>query len=353
MYARNHWYAAGMSHELGDGLLARTILEEPVLMYRTSDGKVIALEDRCSHRNAPLSLGRRIGDVIQCPYHGLEFGGGGSCTKIPRLDRKPPASYTIRAYPTVERDRYVWLWPGDPALADPALIPDYSWQSQDGWTGTVWLRTIKAGYVFNIENLLDLSHLEYVHAATISTEKFNDAPVITEVHENHVDVFRTMEGVDSDDPEAARYTSGSAAPGGEKVDRQSHVRYIAPSAFWLHTTTYRSGCKDDPDAKINRFGGPNTPETASSHHHFMSTYRNYALDDESLTQLLVDMANTAYSEDIPLLLKQQDRVDAGTYKPIRALPIDKGVLAGIKILERLIERERVEGKDGPVVIAAE
>jgi phenylpropionate dioxygenase-like ring-hydroxylating dioxygenase large terminal subunit len=353
MYARNHWYAAGLSSELDAGMLARTILDEPIVMYRTAAGEVVALEDRCSHRNVPLSLGKRVGDSVQCPYHGLEFGRGGACTKIPRLDHKPPPTYAIRAYPAIERDQYVWLWPGDPAQADPALIPDYSWQSQEGWTGTVWLRTIQAGYVFNIENLLDLSHLEFVHASTISTDKFNEAEVVTEVHENHVDIFREMPGIDADDPEAARYGPDNGIPGGRKVDRLSHVRYIAPSAFWLHTKTRKSGCEDDPHAMMNRFGGPNTPETPSSHHHFMSTYRNYALDNHALTSHLVDMVNTAYSEDVVLMVKQQERVDAGIYKRVRALPVDKGVTAGIKILERMIERERDGASSSAPAIAAE
>jgi phenylpropionate dioxygenase-like ring-hydroxylating dioxygenase large terminal subunit len=340
MYARNHWYAAGVSSELDAGMLARTILDEPIVMYRTTDGQVVALEDRCSHRNVPLSLGKHVGDAVQCPYHGLEFGAGGACTKIPRVEGAPSPTFAIRAYPAVERDQYIWLWTGDPALADPALIPDYSWHSQEGWAGTVWLKTVKASYVFNNDNLLDLSHVEFVHPTTLATDRFANAVAATEVHEKHIDIFRTMLGFDPDDPEATRYAPDREFGGSYKVDSLSHVRFIAPSSFWLHHTLRRSGCEDDPNAKIDRFGGPNTPETASSYHHFMSVYRNYALDDQAMTAHLVNLVNTAFAEDEVMMVKQQERVDAGTYQPVKPFYVDKGALAGAKMLERLIERER-------------
>jgi phenylpropionate dioxygenase-like ring-hydroxylating dioxygenase large terminal subunit len=341
MYARNHWYAVGLSSELNEAILVRTVLDEQIIAYRTNDGEVVALEDRCSHRNAPLSLGKRIGDSVQCPYHGLEFGRGGACTKIPRLDHNPSAAYAIRAYPAIERDQYVWFWPGDPAQADPALIPDYSWQSQDGWTGAVWLKTVKASYLFNNDNLLDLSHTEYVHPNTFSSDTFKSAVVVTEVHETHIDMYRNMLGLSADDPEVIRWLFGREPPAEHfQVDRISHLRFMAPSNFWLHHRMYRVGYEDSTDVKMDRFGGPNTPETASSYHHFMSAYRNYALDDEALTRQMVDLVNTGYSEDEVILTKQQERVDAGKYRPIRPFAVDKTALEGARIVARLIEREQ-------------
>lgn len=334
MYARNQWYAAAVAAELTDQLLARTILDEPILMYRTTDGQVAALEDRCSHRNVPLSLGKRIGDRVQCPYHGLEFGAGGACLRIPGLSAQPAAGYAIRAYPVVERDGYVWLWPGE-APADESLIPDYGWHSREGWTGTVWMRTIRAGYIFNLENLLDLSHIAYVHTATISTDGFEQAEVRTVVGDGFVEVHRAQLDVDSDD--RLRGVSG-----GRRVDRRSVSRYIAPSNFMLHSVTSAAGVADDPAAFKNRFGGPSTPETASSHHHFMSAYRNYALEDPALTQHMVDRVNAAFAEDEVLLVRQQERVDNGTYKPVKLFHVDKGAAAGVRMLQAMIDAERMQ-----------
>jgi nitrite reductase/ring-hydroxylating ferredoxin subunit len=84
-FVRNAWYVAGWSQDLGkDQLLARTILNQPVVLYRKADGGVAALEDRCAHRFAPLSAGRLVGDDrVQCLYHGLEFDPAGNCAKNP------------------------------------------------------------------------------------------------------------------------------------------------------------------------------------------------------------------------------------------------------------------------------
>ncbi len=121
---RDTWYVAAWSHEIGaEALFARTVAGEPLLLYRLAGGEVVALEDRCVHRQAPLSRGRREGDAIRCGYHGLLFDARGRCTEVPGLGR-PPDQACVRRYPVVERRRWVFVWLGDPALADPALLPD-------------------------------------------------------------------------------------------------------------------------------------------------------------------------------------------------------------------------------------
>ena len=93
---RNAWYAAAWEDELIEKgrLVARPILGEPVVLFRQADGKAVALEDRCSHRFAPLSMGKVLpGDRLQCPYHGLEFDTAGACVKNPH----PPGNIPARA----------------------------------------------------------------------------------------------------------------------------------------------------------------------------------------------------------------------------------------------------------------
>ena len=138
MFLRNCWYVAGWSHDIAaDSLVSRTMLGEPIVLYRKGDGGVVALEDRCCHRLAPLSRGRIEGDDLRCMYHGLKFAPSGRCVEIPGQTMVPPRA-RVRAYPAVEQDCWVWLWMGDPALADPALIPaalghdDPDWFMQTG-----------------------------------------------------------------------------------------------------------------------------------------------------------------------------------------------------------------------------
>ena len=100
-------------------------------MYRQSDGQVCALEDACWHRLVPLSKGRLDGDTVVCGYHGLKYNAQGRCTYMPSQETINPSA-CVRSYPVVERHRFVWLWMGDPALADPALVPDMHWNDDPG-----------------------------------------------------------------------------------------------------------------------------------------------------------------------------------------------------------------------------
>src|SRR5437764_2190067 len=126
-YLRNAWYVAAWSDDLADGqLIGRTILNEPVVLYRTADGSVAALQDRCPHRFAPLHMGKVVrGDRVQCPYHGLEFGPSGACVLNPHGMRNIPSRARVRSYAVTEKHKAIWIWMGD-RPADPAKVPDFS-----------------------------------------------------------------------------------------------------------------------------------------------------------------------------------------------------------------------------------
>src|SRR5262245_13208923 len=167
MFLRNNWYVGAWSHEVsGDGLLSRKLLGEAVLFFRQSNGAVAALRDRCAHRFAPLSLGRREGDCVRCMYHGLVFDAEGRCTEEPGREH-PSHGLKVRTYPIVERWKQVWIWMGDPALADPALIPDCHFQDSPEWASIPAYIHYSADYRLILDNLLDFSHLTFVHATTL------------------------------------------------------------------------------------------------------------------------------------------------------------------------------------------
>ena len=171
MFLRNAWYVACWSHELsGDGMLARRMLGEDVLLYRLASGGVAVLADRCSHRLAPLSLGRREGDAVRCMYHGLLFDGGGRCLEIPQQDRIPDRAH-IRCFPVVERDLFVWVWMGDPALAQGVSPPDCHRQDDPAWRSIPATMDYAADYRLIMDNLLDFSHLTYVHETSLGGSK--------------------------------------------------------------------------------------------------------------------------------------------------------------------------------------
>src|SRR5450631_545616 len=161
-FLKNTWYVTAWSHEVGaDTMLARTIAGVPLLLWRDHAGPVAALEDRCCHRAAPLSKGRREGDRIRCMYHGLLFDATGRCIEIPSQDFIPPAA-RVRAFPIVERFKWIWVWMGDPHKADPTLIPDTHYLDDPGWRGIPDHMHYAANYLLVTDNLLDFSHLSYV-----------------------------------------------------------------------------------------------------------------------------------------------------------------------------------------------
>jgi len=166
-FLMNCWYVAAWDHELLDGrLLARTLLGKPVVLYKGDSGKVVALDDRCAHRGARLSNGRREGDCVRCMYHGLKFDDSGKCVQIPGQENIPP-KLGVRSYPVLERDHLVWIWMGEAAKADPAKILDFPYLRDPSWRGKPDYMHYKANYLLIVDNLSDFAHLAFVHTKTL------------------------------------------------------------------------------------------------------------------------------------------------------------------------------------------
>ena len=177
MFLRNYWYVAGYDHEVSRRPLGRVILGEPIALYRLEDGTPVALEDRCAHRHLPLSMGRLIGDTLQCHYHGLRYDRSGACVRVPGQDLIP-RSARVKSYPVVERYHWLWIWMGDPALADPASIPDYHWFDDPNWGVKGEYLHVKSNWQLIVDNLLDLTHLAFVHETTIGNSALVDQATV-------------------------------------------------------------------------------------------------------------------------------------------------------------------------------
>ena len=195
MFLENFWYVAGFPDEFGRKLVARTFLGQAVVLFRASDGAVVAFEDRCAHRRLPLSLGRLDNDTIECGYHGLVYDRTGACIKVPGQQRIPRGA-RVRSYPVVDRHAYVWIWMGDPELADEGKIPDFS-RLTDPELGRHRIKLhILGNYQLIVDNLLDLSHLPYVHGTTTGNPPVSeDAKVANERHGDTVQVKRWAKDV--------------------------------------------------------------------------------------------------------------------------------------------------------------
>lgn len=166
-WVTNAWYVACWSDEVVQGAVASCkTAGVQMALYRTGQGDVVAVEDRCPHRFAPLSMGRVEGDNLRCMYHGMRFGPDGRCNEVPGQETVPKQA-CVRRFPAVDFEGWIWVWPGDPSKADPALLP------RTVSTTDPALRLHKGGISYDVDyqllndNLLDLSHLAYVHENTL------------------------------------------------------------------------------------------------------------------------------------------------------------------------------------------
>jgi len=195
MFLKDFWYVAGFPEEFDQKLVARTFLNENVVLFRASDGAMVALEDRCAHRRLPLSMGRLDNDAITCGYHGLVFDCSGKCIKVPGQERIPKSA-RVRSYPVVDMHGYVWIWMGDPKSADEKTIPDFSPLSDPSLGRHRIGLHIEGNYKLIMDNLLDLSHLPYVHGTTTGNPPIAEqATVLNERHGDTVLVMRWAKNV--------------------------------------------------------------------------------------------------------------------------------------------------------------
>lgn len=220
---RNGWYVAAFVHEVGRELLSRWILNEPVVMYRTEGGDPVALDGRCPHRHFPLGKSCLIGDEIQCGYHGIRFGPDGQCTKVPSQTHVPK-SYRVKKYPVAEHGLWLFIWPGDPEKADPALLPDLEasgWSNPDFRFEPFYAVEVDGRYQLLNDNLLDLTHLAYLHGGSIGTAENASTPEEREEYPGLLKSRRMMRNVPMMPGHRGRYDYDG------KIDR------LAGMDFWL------------------------------------------------------------------------------------------------------------------------
>jgi len=177
-YPREAWWMAARSEEVTRRPLGLWMLDEPIVLYRRENGEVVALDNRCPHRWAPLSNGKLVGDDIACPYHGLQFNAEGRCTHIPS-QTQIPSKACVKSYPVIEAGPTVWLWMGTPEKADPSLMPDVGWLGDEKWKWVSDTTVVHANYRLLKENVLDLTHIPHVHPVSIGATDWTSPPEVT------------------------------------------------------------------------------------------------------------------------------------------------------------------------------
>jgi len=335
-FVRNQWYVAAYSQEVGDDLLGRTILGEPVVLYRLRDGSVTVLADRCVHRRYPLSLSHRNGDQIVCGYHGFTYEPTGACAYVPAQTRIPRTA-RVPSYPVVERDSLVWVWIGEPERADPAAIPRAPWLDRPGWAVVRGMEPLAARYGLLVDNLLDLSHETYLHGGYIGTPEVAETPITTEVDEDGavVHVRRRMKDVEC--PPFYAKSTGIAG----RIDRWQDIEYHAPCLYLLHSRIAPTGVEpasdgDDSAACHAEIVYAITPETPTSTLDFWMVARDFAVDDDEVSRYLAESNRTVVLQDVVALnvLEKVIAAEPEGYQEL-SINIDTGGLAARRLLRKL------------------
>jgi phenylpropionate dioxygenase-like ring-hydroxylating dioxygenase large terminal subunit len=234
-FLRNTWYVAGWAKELQQGtLLGRTLLKEEVLLFRDAEGTARALVDRCPHRFAPLSMGKLVDGVVQCPYHGLRFDASGHCVLNPH--GPVPRAANVGSFPLIERYSALWIWMGDPAQADASLIPDFSFLDPQHWYVGANSMLVNGHYELETDNILDLSHIEFLHPL-FSSEAVRRGKIKCEQDGETVWCKRFI----TEDRLTGFLSQAFNVPDGALADRWLDVRWNAPACMALWTGGVVSG----------------------------------------------------------------------------------------------------------------
>lgn len=289
----NEWYVAAFGDELGRTLLKRTILGRDIVLYRTEDGRAVALEDRCLHRSYPLSAGQLQGDTIVCGYHGFRFDAAGTLIEVPSQPRCP-RGLGVHSYPLIERGPLVWIWMGDEP-ADPARLPPADWVASDEWVCSKGYIHLRGNYVSLHENLLDLTHLTYLHAKTFGTPDYASARFQAEINESTFALLRDVVPTTLP-PVWAKPTGMEGYPNAARIVRSE---FLAPSLHCVTVRFYDNALPPEnrPEFRIRTAHIP-TPETHGSTHYFIVHGRDFALDQDWVTQFMHDQLFAAFYEDV-------------------------------------------------------
>jgi phenylpropionate dioxygenase-like ring-hydroxylating dioxygenase large terminal subunit len=343
MYIKNCWYVAGWDGDVpADGFLSRTIINVPLVFWRDAKGKVVALEDRCCHRGAKLSMGRKEegGNCVRCMYHGLVFNREGQCVSAPAQDGLPPQA-KVRSFPVTETHRWIWVWMGDPALADRSLIPDTRWLDHPEWRSEDGYLHYDVNYLLIADNLLDFSHLPFLHPTTVGGSP-DYAAVMPKV-ERHDRGVRLTKWVRNTQPPAyaARYSN---YPPDALVDRWMYYDFLAPGVLLMDSGMMPAGTGGQDIHRENAlaFHGCQalTPETETSTHYFFAHPHNFMIDQPQVTKEIHAGVVQAFEEDRQMITSQQQNLALDPSFKMVPLGVDAALSQFRWVVDQLIAKER-------------
>lgn len=333
---RNAWYVAARGDEITRRLTARTLLGVSVLLYRTEAGEPVALHNRCCHRSFPLSEGKLEGDTVVCRYHGLRYDAMGSCIAIPSQTQSP-GKIGVRRYITMERGPLVWIWMGDPALSASTPLPHPEWLGHPDWDIEIGYVNVKGSYVHLHENLLDLSHLSFLHETTFGTPEYAAAPIETKIEGDDIQVWRHVPCVLP--PLYAKPLGWE----GMRAIRHSGSQFVSPglhvnSGVFENLELPKEKQTPPPMVKVAQII---TPESQDRVHYYYAFCRNFVRGNPEVGAFMIKGFTAAFNEDVYALEKISDmhaQEDASRFYEID-IAADRAGLQMRRHLKVLADRE--------------
>ncbi len=337
MFIRNCWYVIAWEHEIApDALFSRRVLDEPILVYRTENGALTALEDRCCHRLAPLSLGRKEGDCVRCGYHGLKFDAQGQCVEVPGLTQVPPNA-RVKTYPLAVKNKWVFVWMGEPAQADTSLLPDNFSNDHPDWRNKPGYLHYDTNYLLICDNLLDFSHLSYVHEKTLGgSPMIAQARAEIEYIERGIRVTRRVPNVPAP-PFYQRFRQFDTL-----LNRWFIYDFVLPGTLLMHSGGAPVG--DAPGDTRNAVQLHScqtlTPETATTTHYFFQQSHRAGAGDEKIVQSIYDSLVGAFNEDRAMITAQAASIAHSPRARMMPLAMDAALVRFRKLIDAALANER-------------
>ena len=335
-FIHNAWYVIAQSEEVGRTPLARTALGHSIVLFRTENGAPVALQNRCCHRSFPLAHGHLIGDTLVCGYHGLRYDTDGRCIEIP-MQKSVPSAVRVRAYRTLERGPFVWIWMGDCQAADEDALPHQEWMEPTCWDTVRGYLHVRGSYVHLHENLLDLSHLSFLHATTFGTPEYARAPVETRIDNDDIQVWRHVQ---CELPPIYAQPLGWT---GARARRSSGSQFISPG---LHVNTGHFRNLDDPQSEATlaptvKVAQLITPESARSTHYWTLLARNFARGDAATSEFMLQQQLAAFREDVFAIerITELQQLESGHAFQEVSLPTDRAGVIMRRRLQQLADLE--------------
>lgn len=334
-YPLNAWYMACWDSEIADdAMLARRLLDRPVILFRDADGSPAALDDMCPHRFAPLSMGNLRNGVVQCGYHGLRFDASGKCHGNASAYSSFPPGTCVRAYPVVERHRAIWIWMGDVTRVDAALIPDLSLMPQPGGAENVgnYLH-VHGNWLLETDNIMDLTHVHYLHEGSLGNESMRAGEMAVSETEGVV--------------RAELWMPGTICPfgplEGQTCDQWNNVEWHSPAAMILDFGAVLPGedpVQDEGGYAFHIF----TPETEATTHYFFGSSGSFPQDQAAYPRMIGELQNAIFlNEDNPMIAAIQRRMDGRDFWEMKPAILSSDA-AAIRVRRKIAKLCRQEDK---------